>query len=132
MSSLMFLIYISAMGVAIALGRQAKRQRAEIALQCASLGLTPLPERPRVRMLEALLGISIGLILLLASALGLSILLSVPSPEGRPGVELTDLTLLLFAAGLALVVLGAAAVRQNLTFSRTHAERIQSRREPVQ
>ena len=132
MSSLMFLIYLSATGVAIALGRQAKRQRAEVALRCARLGLTCLPGQPAVRMLEALLALSTGLMLIAACAPGLSILLSVPSPGGKPGPEMTNLTILFFAAGLALIVLGGSTVRQILEHRGKQAGEADAGRRPVQ
>ena len=78
MNSLMWLVYLTAMGVSIALERQSRRQKAEIALECAKSGLPLPPSRPKVQALEALLSIAIGLVMLVPALLGFWMIVNGP------------------------------------------------------
>jgi hypothetical protein len=115
MNSLMWLVYLTAMGVSIALERQSRRQKAEIALECAKSGLPLPPSRPKVQALEALLSIAIGLVMLVPALLGFWMIVSVPFIRGNTGQGMIDFYIVLLAAGLTLVFLGGKALRQNLT-----------------
>jgi len=118
MKSLMFLIYLSAMGVAILLRQQSRRQKAETALESARLGLRLPPSRPRVQVLESLLNMAIGLIMAVPAALGFWAIFSDSGVRGIMEPNLGDLFIVLIAGGLTLVFLGGAALRQNLAHRR--------------
>ncbi len=121
MTSLMILIYIAAVGVAVAFQRQSKRQKAEIALTCARLGLELPPSRPKVRTLEALLNIAIGIVLLIPGASGFRLMLQDPAVRVQTGERMIDFYAVLIAAGLTLIVLGGAALRANIIYRRARA-----------
>jgi hypothetical protein len=118
MSSMLILIYLSAMGVSIALERQEKRQRSEIALACARLGLSLPHPQPRVQMLEALLAISLGIILLSPALMEFRLVLSDPVIRSSIGAGMIDFNIALLAAGATLMFLGSRGVIMNLEFRR--------------
>ena len=114
MSSLVFLIYLAAMGVSILLGRQAKRQQREIALELARLG-RPLPGvRTRIQILEALLSIAIGGVLIVPAVQGFWMIFRAPLPVEQTGPGMGDFCSILLAAGVTLMFLGCKTLRQNL------------------
>lgn len=124
MTSLMFLIYLSAMGVFLVLERQGKRQKREIALECARLGL-PLPSpRPKIQTLEALLNIAIGVVMILPAASGFWMMFQSPLLMAQSGPGAADFFSVLLAAGLTLIFLGSKALRQNLIHRRNASQRV--------
>lgn len=118
MSSLVFLIYLAAMGVSILLGRQATRQKREIALELARLG-HPLPGvRPRIQILEALLSIAIGGVLIVPAVQGFWMIFRTPLLVAQTGPGMGDFYSILLAAGVTLMFLGSKTLRQNLIHRR--------------
>ena len=114
MSSLVFLIYLAAMGVSILLGRQAKRQQREIALELARLG-RPLPGvRTRIQILEALLSIAIGGVLIVPAVQGFWMIFRTPLLVAQTGTGMGDFYSILLASGVTLMFLGCKTLRQNL------------------
>ncbi len=131
MTSLMFLMYLAAMGVSITLERQARRQKREIALEYTRLGLPLPPLRPKIQTLEALLNIAIGILMLVPPAQGFWLILhepfisahtgaGIPGTPGLPGI--TDFYIVLLAAGLTLVFLGGQALMQNIALRRNNSQ----------
>jgi hypothetical protein len=127
--SLMFLIYLSAMGVSVALEKQSKRQKAEIALECARHGLTLPPSRPKVQILESLLSIAIGIVMLVPAVLGFWLILHEPFIRAHTAPEMVDFYVVFLAGGLTLMFLGGQALRQNLIYRRNVSPRVQADRE---
>jgi hypothetical protein len=118
MSSLVFLIYLAAMGVSILLGRQATRQKREIALELARLG-HPLPGvRPRIQILEALLSIAIGGVLIVPAVQGFWMIFRTPLLVAQTGPGMGDFYSVLLAAGVTFMFLGSKTLRQNLIHRR--------------
>lgn len=134
MNSLMFLMYLAAMGVSIALGRQAKRQRSEIALEYVRLGIPLPPVRPKIQTLEALLNITIGIVMLVPAVLGFWLILREPFIRALTGPGMIDLYIVFLAAGLTLMFLGGQALLQNIMYRGNVAQRVRADRRtgPVQ
>ena len=123
MNSLTFLIYLSAMGVSILLRRQAKRQKSEIARECARPGC-PLPAgRPSIQTLEALLNISIGTVLFVPAMHGFWMIFRSPFFSTYTGPEMGDFYSILLAAGVTLMFLGSKALRQNLLYRKNISQK---------
>jgi hypothetical protein len=129
MNSLMFLIYLAAVGVSIVLERQAKRQKSGIALECARLGLPVPPARPKIQTLEALLNIAIGGVLVVPAVFGFWLILREPFIRENTGAGMIDFYSLLLAAGLTLMYLGGEALRQNLIHRRDVSQKMLGGRE---
>jgi hypothetical protein len=126
--SLMFLIYLSAMGVSIALEKQSRRQKAEIALECARHGLTLPPSRPKVQILEALLSIAIGIVMLVPAVLGFWLILYEPFIRADTAPGMVDFYIVFLAGGLTLMFLGGQALRQNIIHFRNVSPRVRADR----
>jgi hypothetical protein len=114
MNSLMFLMYVTGIGVSIVLERQSKRQKCEIALECARLGLPLPPVRPRIQTLEALLSIAIGIVLLIPAVQGFWMIFSDTWFRAHVEPGFGDFYSVLIAAGVTLIFLGCKALRENL------------------
>jgi hypothetical protein len=127
MSSMLILIYLSAMGVSIVLERQEKRQRSEIAHACARVGLSLPSPRPGVQIPEALLGIALGMVLLLPAAIEFWLVVSDPLIRSNTGAGMIDFNIALLAAGVTLMVLGSKSLILNLKFRRKASLRKQFR-----
>jgi hypothetical protein len=124
MASMMMLIYIAAAGTAIALRSQAKRERGEIALECAQRAITIPRSGPKIRTLESILTIAAGMVLLFPALTWIALLVRRATIGGDGTAEMTgipgmmDYYIFLLAAGLTLVILGGAALVQNMISSR--------------
>lgn len=118
MHSLMFLMYLTAMGISILLERQAKRQKSQIDLELARLGFPVPPVQPRIQTLEALLNIAIGFVVLVPAVQGSWVMFSSPGLVARAGPGMGEFYSVLLAAGLTLIFLGSKALRQNLIYRR--------------
>ena len=123
MNSLLFLIYAAAMGVYVVLERQAKRQKSETALGCARLGLRLPPARPKIQALEALLNITIGIVLILPAVFGFRQILREPFVRAHTEPAIVNFCSVLLSAGLTLIYLGGRALRQNMLHRRNAAMR---------
>jgi hypothetical protein len=110
----MFLMYISAIGVSIALESQARRQRLEIARECARLGLPITPSGPKIQMLESLLNIVTGVMMITPAASGFILVLGEPAIAARTEPGIGEFYSVLLAGGLTLLFLGGKALRENL------------------
>ena len=119
------LIFIAALTVSIALQRQGARHRRELAFGAERLRIT-LPVRPpKVRGLEAILGINLGCILAGFGAMQVWMITSVLPRIPRDGGASDGASFnswasssLTLAGGLALLYLGGRALLDNIRFRR--------------
>jgi|GEM_PF-3091751 len=113
MTSLLFLIYFASVGVSIVLGRQSGRHRAGMALECHRRGIIPPRSRPKVQTLEALVCISIGVIIATPAAHAFLINLRDAGFREIMAPETEDFYIFVFAAGLTLIATGCMALLSN-------------------
>jgi hypothetical protein len=118
MNSLLFLIYVTAMGVYVVLERQAKRQKSETALECARLGLRLPPARPKIQALEALLNITIGFVMIFPAVFGFWQIWREPFLRAHTEPAIVNFYSVLLSAGLTLMYLGWRALRQDIIHRR--------------
>ncbi|HXX63542.1 MAG TPA: hypothetical protein VEO56_07055 [Bacteroidota bacterium] len=120
------LIFLAALAVSIALQRQAARHRRELALSANKLGVILAPRMPKVRALEAVLGIDIGCIVAGFGAMQVWMITSVLPliPGNGSAADTTSFNSwasasLTLSAGLALLYLGGKALLENIRFKRS-------------
>jgi hypothetical protein len=129
MNSLLFLVYVTAMGVYVILERQAKRQKSETALECARLGLHLPPARPKIQALEALLNITIGFVMIFPAGFGFWLIFREPFIRAHTEPVIVNFYSVLLSTGLTLVYLGGRALRQNMIYRRNVTMRAHGGRE---
>jgi len=122
-SALGSLVYLAAAGVYIVLRYQSAVHKREIALEYLRLGLTRPPARPRIEVLEAILTVTIGVIVSLGSA-GMLIIAG-GDPVARRILDPANWAWysVFLAGGLTLVLLGGRAILESFRGRRGAARR---------
>jgi len=103
MTSLVFLIYFSSVGVSIVLGRQSRRHRSEMALECAIRGIVLPRSKPKIQRFGALVCISTGAVTAASAAQAFVVILRDAHFREIMAPETVDFYSFLLAAGLTLV-----------------------------
>ncbi len=116
MTSLMFLIYFSSVGVAIVLRRQARRHREEMASECERRGITFPRSGPEVQMPGGLACILTGVVIAAPAADAFIQILRNARFGEIMAPETVDFYSFLFAAGLTLISAGCMRLRLNRGF----------------
>jgi hypothetical protein len=113
------LIYITAVVVGIVFRRQELRHLAEENKEYTHLHIAVPLRAPRLRGIESGLTVWIGMFLAAIGGFSLAALFEIPTSVNNQ--EIITATSFFLASGLALVIVGGAAVRQNLLFRRSVA-----------
>ena len=123
---MILLIFVAAVLVAIVLERQERRHRYEKTWEYQRLGVPPPTVRPKLKRTEAWLNIGLGVLMLFfGSAMAWTHLKVMDALAARPDLpgqvpagDFWEQTAFFLAAGIALIVLGATAVRQITRYER--------------
>jgi hypothetical protein len=107
-SKMIMIIFVSALLVSLALGRQERRHRLEMEIESSRYGVSAPPLRPRIGRFEGILNVGTGSLFLLAGGAVVWILFLIPDTARVAGV--LHLGALFIAAGLTLIVLGLRAL----------------------
>jgi hypothetical protein len=116
MTSMMFLIYFSSVGVSIALRRQARRHREETEMEYERRGIVPRSTRPKVQMPGALACIVTGAVIGAPAAGAFIEIVRDARLREALAPETLDYCCFLFAAGLTLFSAGCTSFRLNRKF----------------
>jgi hypothetical protein len=108
---MIMLIFVSALVVSVALGRQERRHRLELEIECGRYGVDVPTLRPRIGRFEGILNVGTGSLLLVAGGAVVWILFQVPDRSMVDGAF--HLGALFIAAGLTLLVLGSRILSRN-------------------
>jgi hypothetical protein len=100
-------------GVSIALGRQSRRHRSEMALECAIRGIVLPRSKPKIQRFGAFVCISTGAVTAASAAQAFVVILRDAHFREIMAPETVDFYSFLLAAGLTLVSAGVVALRAN-------------------